>query len=169
MKIKINELLEDQKDNIDIKIDVDSMDKRDLSEDISIISPISFTGKAANQSGKIFVIGEYKFVAEFVCNRCLDKFQREINGTLNEQLIKEGTIGSDSEEFYEIKNYMIDMKEILDNTLILALPIKVICDDDNCKGLCPACGANLNKTQCHCEEKKVDSRLEILKEWNLND
>ena len=169
MKISLNELIEGQKDSIDIKVDISFEYNGYLPKDISIISPIFFTGNAIKQSGKIFIIGEHKFVAEFVCNRCLVRFQKEIKGTVHEQLAKEASLESESEEFYEIKNHMIDMKEILEDALILALPIKVICDDDNCKGLCPVCGVNLNQEQCHCEEEKIDSRLEILKEWNQND
>jgi len=47
--------------------------------------------------------------------------------------------------------------------IILSLPIKPLCRED-CKGLCPHCGANLNLKSCQCREQKLDPRWSKLKE-----
>jgi uncharacterized protein len=44
----------------------------------------------------------------------------------------------------------------------LALPMKPLCKDD-CKGLCPLCGANWNRDTCTCKAEWVDPRLAVLK------
>ena len=44
-----------------------------------------------------------------------------------------------------------------------ALPLKAICRED-CKGLCPHCGLNLNVEQCSCAEPIEDPRWSALKE-----
>jgi len=46
----------------------------------------------------------------------------------------------------------------------LALPAKVLCAED-CRGLCPRCGANLNRTSCTCAEPAPDTRLAALGRW----
>jgi len=38
------------------------------------------------------------------------------------------------------------------------VPMKAICRSD-CRGLCAACGANLNHEECRCETHSVDARL----------
>ena len=45
--------------------------------------------------------------------------------------------------------------------LLLALPTKHLCRED-CRGLCPHCGKNLNEGLCGCREDKVDPRLAVL-------
>ncbi len=47
--------------------------------------------------------------------------------------------------------------------IILSLPLKPLCRDD-CKGLCPHCGVNLNLKTCRCEVQKLDPRWSKLKE-----
>jgi uncharacterized protein len=39
----------------------------------------------------------------------------------------------------------------------LSIPLKVLCKDD-CKGLCPRCGINLNDTSCSCDTTDTDPR-----------
>ena len=47
-------------------------------------------------------------------------------------------------------------------TLITALPAALVCSPD-CKGLCPQCGANLNKGPCGCRKDTKDPRFDILR------
>jgi uncharacterized protein len=46
--------------------------------------------------------------------------------------------------------------------LILELPIKVLCRED-CKGVCPSCGANLNEGECGCARRSGDPRWSALR------
>jgi len=56
----------------------------------------------------------------------------------------------------------IDITEDIRETVLLAIPIKLLCKHD-CKGLCPHCGANLNVESCTCAEEMIDPRWEALK------
>ncbi len=55
----------------------------------------------------------------------------------------------------------IRLGDYIASELVLALPLRFICDEQ-CKGLCPECGANLNREECRCGEKPVDPRLQKL-------
>lgn len=57
----------------------------------------------------------------------------------------------------------IDLTEAIQEQLVLALPFRPLCKD-NCRGLCPQCGANLNETCCTCRVTAGDSRFAILKD-----
>lgn len=57
----------------------------------------------------------------------------------------------------------IRLGDYIASELVLALPLRFICDEQ-CKGLCPECGANLNREECGCREKPVDPRLQKLAE-----
>ena len=55
------------------------------------------------------------------------------------------------------------LEDALREQVLLALPLKVICRED-CKGLCPHCGANLNDGQCSCADDVDDPRWTALKD-----
>lgn len=55
------------------------------------------------------------------------------------------------------------LEDALREQVLLALPLKSICRED-CKGLCPHCGKNLNQEQCSCAEPLEDPRWSALKE-----
>ena len=57
----------------------------------------------------------------------------------------------------------VDLKTEIREALVLALPLRIFCTPD-CKGLCPQCGANLNKSDCNCSDKRDDTRWAALKE-----
>ena len=62
--------------------------------------------------------------------------------------------------FYE--GDVIDLDEILREQIVLALPMYPRCKED-CRGLCPVCGVDLNQETCDCQREDVDPRLAILK------
>jgi uncharacterized protein len=61
-----------------------------------------------------------------------------------------------------LKEPVIDVAEILQEQLYLAVPGKVLCSSD-CKGICPECGKSLNSRGCDCSEKLPDSPFAVLK------
>ncbi len=69
------------------------------------------------------------------------------------------------EELFDGKT--IDLDPIVREQVLLALPMDLVCRED-CKGLCPSCGQNLNLEKCACEPKGIDPRLAALKNIKLN-
>jgi len=60
-----------------------------------------------------------------------------------------------------IEDMKFDMDKLCIDEVVLNLPMKHLCAKD-CKGICQTCGTNLNRGECDCNKKMVDSRLEIL-------
>jgi len=60
----------------------------------------------------------------------------------------------------------IDLEPLLREQLVLAMPFAPLCAED-CKGLCPQCGADLNQTTCQCDRTPIDPRLAALKDIKL--
>ena len=61
----------------------------------------------------------------------------------------------------------IDLDPILKEQILLALPMSVVCSEE-CKGLCPSCGKDLNQGACGCGPQLGDPRLAVLKNIKLN-
>ncbi|MCD6385653.1 DUF177 domain-containing protein [Candidatus Sumerlaeota bacterium] len=68
----------------------------------------------------------------------------------------------------EIVNYfdgeIIEPKNEFRELIMLELPFLPLCKPD-CKGLCPQCGANLNKEQCHCLQTQQQKKASFTPEW----
>jgi uncharacterized protein len=65
-----------------------------------------------------------------------------------------------STAFYE--NDEIDLGQLMREQFYLSVPMKPLCQDD-CRGLCPVCGTNLNRGTCECKRDWADPRLAVLK------
>ena len=68
----------------------------------------------------------------------------------------------DDGNFIQVTNYKLDLDELTRADILLELPTKYLCSE-NCKGLCPVCGKNLNDGTCNCDLHQIDPRLEALK------
>ncbi len=99
------------------------------------------------------------------CGRCLEDYKKLID--INFATVYKGKKAytkEDEESGYNIyKNNEIDMYDYIRDTLILEIPIKLVCRED-CKGLCPVCGKNLNKQKCDCARQ---SRFNIFEDLKL--
>ncbi|MBN1150018.1 DUF177 domain-containing protein [candidate division WOR-3 bacterium] len=88
---------------------------------------------------------------EMTCARCLDRFLKK-----TELAEKAEAVVSDSERFVEdegvipIKDKIIDLTNVIRDMIILDEGMRYLCSED-CKGLCPVCGENLNRGPCSCE------------------
>ncbi|HHM02070.1 MAG TPA: DUF177 domain-containing protein [Caldithrix abyssi] len=95
----------------------------------------------------------------YTCDRCLEEFSRE-HGGYYEQIYKIGE-GPDAVDDEVIQlpadTVEIDLTGLIQEILILHHPLKMLCKED-CAGLCPGCGADLNKEACTCREGSEDPR-----------
>ncbi|HEX4865395.1 MAG TPA: DUF177 domain-containing protein, partial [Acidimicrobiales bacterium] len=74
--------------------------------------------------------------------------------------------GEDDEETYPLEGEFLDLQPLVRDALLLELPLAPLCSDE-CRGICPTCGADLNAGGCACVEKPADPRwaaLDALKE-----
>jgi uncharacterized protein len=119
----------------------------------------------------IRVNGELAGTFQMACARCLEPVGEKLTHKFD---LLYRPLGTDSgrEELSvtaaeaEISYYEGDgllLEDVLREQVLLAVPLKAICRED-CKGLCPHCGQNLNLTQCSCEEPVEDPRWSALKE-----
>ena len=97
----------------------------------------------------------------FTCDRCLDEFEKSIMNSYSVVYVMDGraTVGADAVEVQVLSHEAayIDLGEDARQFAILALPQKMLCRED-CAGLCPSCGANLNREACGCSRDEVDPR-----------
>ncbi len=113
---------------------------------------------------------------EFVCDRCLEGFKLPLSATytiayLQEQRSDEEFSREEGEQqevqVISPETNMVDLGDDVRQYLLLAVPAKLLCRE-SCAGLCPRCGANLNREQCTCAQEETDPRWEDLKRFGEN-
>lgn len=99
------------------------------------------------------------------CDRCLAEFDENFLEMFDILFhIGQDELNIDEENVVALlpDQKEIDLTSYIQETLILSIPMKILCRAD-CKGICPNCGADLNKEECRCMDKPMDSRWEDLK------
>lgn len=121
----------------------------------------------------IYVRGELKAQIRQECSRCLEPATISTGGEFAYTLVPEKTETAEDLELsaqeLETGYYcgdFINIAPIICEQIILQAPMKVLCAE-NCKGLCPHCGANLNTDSCSCRSEMVDDRLAALKKFRV--
>ncbi len=85
------------------------------------------------------------------CVRCLDEFDQKLKSHFDELFSFHTRENVEADQYLPENGYM-DLKEIIREYLMLEIPMSPLCKPD-CKGLCPVCGANLNKETCPHTDK----------------
>jgi len=107
------------------------------------------------------------------CGRCLEPFTLPVQSGFRYTLVpsrdpeaqKEELSGEDV-SFSYYQDDLIDLDALVYEQIVLQVPMKPLCAED-CRGLCPRCGSNLNAAPCQCRPEAVDSRLEALKKFTV--
>ena len=77
-----------------------------------------------------------------------------------EAVLKADAEDDDYEELFPLDGDGVDVSDVLETCFILNMDTKFLCRED-CRGLCPDCGRNLNDGPCGCT-KKIDPRMAVL-------
>ncbi len=104
---------------------------------------------------RVHITGKVCFKGRFICARCAEEFEKEMEAEINvtcvppELFVQRRELELTQEEIDTVPYYgdEIDLEEIVRDTILLSIPIKMLCKPD-CKGLCPICGKNLNEGPC---------------------
>jgi len=114
------------------------------------------------------VHGTIEAMVHETCDRCLVKFKENFQSLLNVILTNEQSLLNEKNvdviQFPDTEEF-IDLSSVIHDLVLLEEPIKRLCKK-SCKGLCSACGKNLNETTCTCTGSEYRSRWDALK--NLN-
>ena len=102
---------------------------------------------------------------EATCSRCLSLFDCPLTLNIEEEYIPSVDIVSgvplpsseESGNFTIDENHVLDLADAIRQYALLAIPMKPLCRED-CAGLCPSCGQNLNQRPCGCPPQVVDPR-----------
>ncbi len=124
---------------------------------------VAIEGKISNVGDVLLLEALLKAFYKNECARCLEPLEEELEISLVEKFFPPAAQNID-EEALVYEGDFIDIKSLVSDSLLLEQPIRVLCKDD-CHGLCPVCGKNLNLEDCACEQNIIDPRLAVLQRF----
>ena len=145
-------------------------DVGDEADTYRIVAPVDLAFEIHKDKDKFRLVGTVVTELELPCSRCLEPFRLPVAAPFDLRYLPASEVSADGERevdaedletsYYE--NDAIDLNELMREQFYLALPMKPLCQDD-CRGLCPQCGTNLNTGTCNCAPVWEDPRLAALK------
>lgn len=137
-------------------------------QDGSLLGTVELCGTVTNMSYILLVNGTVDATVEFTCSRCLKPFPRRLRLPYQEEFCHSSQIhnlpAEDRERVRGFTGETIAMDETVAETIILSLPMRALCRED-CRGICPECGQDLNEGSCNCRPSAIDPRLAVLRKF----
>jgi len=135
---------------------------------------IRLSGSLTKEGNNLHLRGKVKLIIHTICSRCGDELDYEINSQFELVLMPgserisemEKELSSEDLEHIYYQGEELDLAPYFQEQIALEVPIQFLCYE-NCKGLCPGCGANLNYQTCDCSKKSEDPRLKVLKKLKI--
>ena len=118
-------------------------------------APLSWQIDISNTGDALLVTGTVEGEAKTACARCLETIAFPVTGEIEGYFLLNSEEAApedmDEDEFDLLsEDKVIDVEPLATAALLLEFPLVPLCDDE-CKGLCSTCGANLNEGPCGCE------------------
>ena len=129
-------------------------------DDYAFAEPIAWNVDITNTGSALLVEGTATGVGVCACSRCLEDVSHEFNGIIEGYFLIGDAASADvegeedlGEDEFEIlpDDHLLDLAPLIEAALMVDAPDMPLCRED-CAGLCPQCGANLNEGACGCGE-----------------
>jgi uncharacterized protein len=141
----------EQPDDLDLKSDMNRFEE-----------PVKVRLTVQKSDDEVIISGRLQARAVATCVRCLQEFPFAIDEELRRvaNVVPDKQVGEDTGDpdfvFLPQSEPVWDLNEVFREIILLALTDDPVCRED-CRGLCPGCGANLNTESCHCERAPSES------------
>ena len=128
-------------------------------QEFSVPAGITYNIKLTNTGEAVLLEGTASAEATTQCARCLEPATVEVEGEVQGYYLFEHVDeveGMEADEYdFVSEQGTVDVSGPILGALVHETPFVVLCTDD-CKGLCPTCGANLNEGPCSCDDDDID-------------
>lgn len=139
-------------------------------DEFDVVEPIRLHVEIQKTGNSFRLVGRATTKLELSCSRCVEPYRIPVDAAFDSMYLPlaantgegEREIGPKDLDTSFYQNDVIDLGELLREQFYLALPMKPLCGE-NCRGLCPHCGTNLNRGSCGCRPAWEDPRLAGLK------
>jgi uncharacterized protein len=138
------------------------------AEDLATNKTLKILGNAnveillLRSGDKLFLNGFIDFQAEINCAICAENFIKDFSEPIRAEYIKQSLklgrstlLTRDEIDRFYYEDDSVDLLPLFHDTVLLAIPLAPICREE-CRGICPGCGVNLNSEVCQCEKVSIE-------------
>lgn len=158
MLLNVQKLINAPGERMDFQFQLDLSDV-DFGGLYPVQNPVVVTGGVRNAAGMLLLQFTADTVLQSVCDRCLKSFENP-KSVRREYLLAEELENGENDDIVLLEDGAVDLGDLARTAFILEMDTKTLCSED-CKGLCPGCGVNLNQGSCICK-KAADPRWAAL-------
>lgn len=155
MRLNVNKLLHTPDARQDIRFEMDLSDL-EFGGSCPISRPVVVDCRLENKAGLLLCGMTLTTTLHCICDRCGEAYDAD-KTTRYDCVLAEARESDESDDIILLDNDEVDVEELARDAFILDMDTKFLCSED-CRGLCPGCGVNLNRENCRCK-KAVDPRL----------
>ncbi len=137
------------------------------AEGVTFEDPVKVELTLAKSQDQFICKGRVKARVRLECSRCLAEYAAELGPDL--AFVVDLAGGPDRETSEEEGYFVVDpaaadfdIDHLVREAVLLSLPFKPLCSEQ-CRGLCPVCGGDLNRSPCDCVRENVDHRWDKLR------
>ena len=158
MLLNVQKIINAPGERMDFRFALDLSDV-DFGGRYPVQNPVVVTGHVQNTAGMLTMEFEADTVLKSVCDRCMKPFD-EAKTVRYACMLADELADEENDDIILLENHTVDVGDLAKTIFILEMDTKTLCSED-CKGLCPGCGVDLNQGSCTCK-KEVDPRLAVL-------
>ncbi|HEX8694146.1 MAG TPA: DUF177 domain-containing protein [Longimicrobium sp.] len=132
---------------------------------MELVRPLEVDLEARSVGEGVLLRGTLRTTVRLACRRCLSPVERDVDEEVNLLFVED--MGEDDDtggEVYPLpaRGDEVDLTDAVREQVLLEMPEFALCGEE-CRGLCPSCGANLNEGACECVPEAAPSPWEALK------
>jgi len=150
MRINLKDLWSGLKSSVDFDYTID-LSKEEVNFEYPFKKPVELSGRISDMAGVLSLTATIEAEVTSACARCSKPvtYQKEV--FCDFVLMQEDDGTADEGDGVFVTGDEVDLDEILIPELILDMELVVLCKED-CRGLCPKCGQDLNAGECSCDK-----------------
>lgn len=146
-------------------------DPGSLGLDEAFRKPIEVDARLDKTTRHLALRVEIRTIGHFQCDRCLDEFDRAVTTGYGMIYVYDQTeTGRYPPEEIQVLAASTTHLTLVDDVrqvVLLSIPLKLLCNEE-CRGLCPQCGTNFNRSSCACRAEMNDPRWDGLRNMLKN-
>ena len=167
MLINLSDIIKDDGGKLEVSESFEMPKTAFLGEEFTFDKPLHLEAKILNNTKSLELKGKVTGEMNVHCARCGKLLTVALEFPISEILVREDSNFTEDEDVIVYSGNSCELMEAIENGFLLNVSGKFLCSED-CRGLCPQCGTNLNESECNCDNEYIDPRLEKLAEIMKN-
>ena len=160
MKLKVDKALKAQGERLPFCVQTPAPTEDFAQLSIGFDGAVTLTGFMTGIGDSVVLSGNLKAQLTSQCARCLEAVKSEIEVPFDEIFVRQPD--PDHPDAYPFEGSEVELADLVMGNIAMNLPMQFLCSED-CKGLCPMCGKDLNLGSCGCDPALERSAFSALK------